>query len=222
MLSTRLNIIKGMIDKGSNVADIGCDHGLLLIELRKENKKIELIGIENKIGPYNTFLNNLKLNKMNDSIEHQLADGLSTLDKKFNTVVIAGMGYPLIKKIILNNLEKLPFIDTFIIDSPNKIDDLRRFFISLGFKIDDEKIIEEHSIFYEIIKFKKGLSSLNEKEFVFGPILLKEKSPIFIKKYQHLLLEKRNILLNNEIDATKRNEIIKEIDYIQEVITNED
>ena len=61
MLSKRLSIIYSFIDEGSSVVDVGCDHGYLLIELAKNNKSTNLLGVENKLGPFSTLNKNIKL-----------------------------------------------------------------------------------------------------------------------------------------------------------------
>lgn len=218
MLSKRLLTIANLVPKDSNVADIGCDHGYLLIYLKDNHFNGKLIGIDNKKGPLESFKYNLMQKKYENDIAIKLSDGLKDVDRTFNTIVIAGMGFDNIKKIILNNIEKLDCINTFIIDSHTKENDVREFFVKLGYKIDDEKIIEENGIFYEIIKFVKGTKEYSKFEYKFGPILIKEKSEIFFKKWNKKLLKNEEIINNNKIENIKKNILIEENNTIKEVL----
>ena len=47
-----------------------------------------------------------------------------------------------------------------------------------------EKIFEEGGKYYEVIKSIKGEDYLTDKEIMFGPCLLKEKSDYFYKRWK--------------------------------------
>ena len=220
MLSKRLQIIADLVPKDSNVADIGCDHGYLLIYLKDNHFNGKLLGIDNKKGPLESFRNNLIQKKYENEITIKLSDGLKDIDNSFNTIVIAGMGFDNIKKIVLDSKEKLDNIETFIIDSHTKEPEVRKFFVKLGYKIEEELIIEENAIFYEIIKFVKGNREYSEIEYKFGPILIKEKSDVFKKKWNKKLLKNSEIIKNNNIENIKKNTFEKENKIIKKIINS--
>ena len=60
-ISARINTILNLIIKGSVVADIGSDHGYLLVALLKSKISKKVLGVENKIGPFNRLKSNLDL-----------------------------------------------------------------------------------------------------------------------------------------------------------------
>ena len=220
MLSKRLQIIADLVPKDSNVADIGCDHGYLLIYLKDNHFNGKLLGIDNKKGPLESFRNNLIQKKYENEITIKLSDGLKDIDNSFNTIVIAGMGFDNIKKIVLDSKEKLDNIETFIIDSHTKEPEVRKFFVKLGYKIEEELIIEENAIFYEIIKFVKGNREYSEIEYKFGPILIKDKSDVFKKKWNKKLLKNSEIIKNNNIENIKKNTFEKENKIIKKIINS--
>ena len=220
MLSKRLQIIADLVPKDSNVADIGCDHGYLLIYLKDNHFNGKLLGIDNKKGPLESFRNNLIQKKYENEITIKLSDGLKDIDNSFNTIVIAGMGFDNIKKIVLDSKEKLDNIETFIIDSHTKEPEVRKFFVELGYKIEEELIIEENGIFYEIIKFVKGNKEYSEIEYKFGPILIKDKSDVFKKKWKKKLLKNSEIIKNNNIENIKKNTFEEENKIIQKIINS--
>ena len=51
MFSERIKLLARLIPNNSNIADVGCDHGYLIIEADKLNKFNKAIAIDNKIGP---------------------------------------------------------------------------------------------------------------------------------------------------------------------------
>lgn len=195
MIAKRIEKIAEIIDlNNKGVFDVGSDHGYLLTSLRKKNDKIKLKGVENKLGPFK----NLKDNTSFLNIETSLSDGIDELTNDYSCVVLAGMGYKNIVEIIMKHLDKLNFIEQIVIDSHTNIDLCRKFFVNLNFYIDQEVILKEKGIYYEIISFKRGNKRYTDKEIFYGPILLKNKSQIFKEKY---------IARNKKID-----EIIKKID----------
>lgn len=195
MIAKRIEKIAEIIDlNNKGVFDVGSDHGYLLTSLRKKNDKIKLKGVENKLGPFK----NLKDNTSFLNIETSLSDGIDELTNDYSCVVLAGMGYKNIVEIIMKHLDKLNFIEQIVIDSHTNIDLCRKFFVNLNFYIDQEVILKEKGIYYEIISFKRGNKRYTDKEIFYGPILLKNKSQIFKEKY---------IIRNKKID-----EIIKKID----------
>ncbi len=218
MLSKRLQIIANLVPNDSNVADIGCDHGYLLIYLKDNHFNGKLLGIDNKKGPIESFKKNLVTKSYEDKIDVKLSNGLVDVDSTFNTIVIAGMGYDNIKKIVTDSINKLEYVDTFIIDSHTKEEKVRRFFVSLNYLIENEVIINENDIFYEIIKFKKGFAKYSDDEYMFGPILLKEKSAIFIEKWEQKYLKNKNIINQKNIEDCKKRKLQSENEKIRKVI----
>lgn len=221
MISKRLMAISQMATNNSNLADIGSDHGYLLLLLRMNGFKGKLLGVENKEGPFNILYLNIKNSKFNDSINVSFSDGLDKVDNNFNEIVIAGMGFETIRNIICKNINKVEYISSFIIDSHTKCDDLRKFMNEIGYKIVDEKIIYEAKKYYEIIKFSKGYAEYNNKELYFGPILLKERSVVFINKYQEKLKNIENIINKLKPESELYKKYREEISFIKSNIVNQ-
>lgn len=217
MLSKRLQAIFDLVDENSNLADIGADHGFLLIELAKNHRCNLLLGVENKKGPYDKMVNNIKINRLKDTIYTSLSDGLTNVPSEYKTIVIAGMGTDNIKKIISDSITSIDFINTFIIDSHTKIEELRKFIVSLGYIISKEKILKEDNIVYEIIRFDKGSGTYSRIQYKYGPCLINEKTSNFINIYKDKL-----IWLKNKKNNASNSDFIKslelEIKEIEEII----
>ena len=215
ILSKRLETIIYLVDQGENVADIGSDHGFIVIELINRNIAASCLAVENKIGPYNNLVKNTSLIK---NIKTSLSDGLKEVDKQFSTVIIAGMGFNTIKEIINDSIEKLDFIDTFIIDSHTLTYELRKFMSEIGYFIKDEQCLIENKIFYEIIKFQKGHKVYSEVELKYGPILLNNRSEDFMTHYSNQIEKLKSLVRLHQISSIRKKEITLEISSLEAII----
>jgi len=187
LLSIRLRTISSFCDENLNIADIGADHGFVLISQFAKNANRLLLGVENKKGPYDTLVTNLKLYGCNDKIRTSLSDGLSEVTDNYKEIVLAGMGTKTIMKIVNDHLEKLKNIDYFIVDSHTNTYSIRKFFVKLGYSIEKETFLKENKKVYQIIKFKKGEAHYSETELKYGPILIKERSKEFLDYCRNLI-----------------------------------
>lgn len=216
MNNQRLNKILDLINVHDCVADIGTDHGYLLIGCMEKGLKF-CQGVENKLGPYLVAEANLNNYIQDGRIKLSLSDGLKDLDPLIDTVVIAGMGGELISKIIDESLAKAKTLKKLILEPNVRSYELRKYLNLNGFTIYNEEIINDNDKYYEImeVKFANSLPTLSENELLFGPILLKNANPLFITKWQTKLKEYENI----KNTSTKKLPNIEEmIERIKEVI----
>ena len=202
-LSKRLKIIHDMIPK-SVVADIGSDHGKLMIALVESGKVTKGYAIENKEGPFERLRNNLIRYHVNDKITPLFSDGIKDITRDVGTIVIAGIGGLSIVNILKSHPEKLVQVQTIIIDAHNAVPLARKEICQMGFAIADEKIVKEEGIFYEIIKFIKAEKAIiSDEDLEFGPILRQEKSATFKEKYQSRLTEIETILAKGTLPESR-------------------
>lgn len=194
--SKRLNSLASFVNCDQNLADIGSDHGFLVSILIENGFSKEILAVENKKGPFENLVKNLSAYQK-DFIHFSLSNGLEEVESKYETVVIAGMGFATIKSIINKDLSKLDFIKTFIIDCHTNQTEVRKYFVDLGYMIEEEKTIFEDNVFYDLIKFKKTnyKEYYNDLELEYGPINIKNLDPVF------------------------KNRILKEIEYKEKVIS---
>ena len=198
-LSKRLKIIHDMISE-SVVADIGSDHGKLMIALVQSGKVKKGFAVENKEGPFERLRSNLIRYHVNDMVTPLFSDGIKDITRDVNTIVIAGMGGQTIVNILKAHPEKLISVQTIIIDAHTAVPLARKEICQMGFAIADEKIVKEDDIFYEIIKFIKAEKAIiSDEDLEFGPILRQEKSATFIEKYQSRIFEIDNIIAKGNL-----------------------
>lgn len=163
-ISKRLKQIASYVDDNSHVIDVGCDHALLSIYLVENKKNIKVIASDIHEGPLQKAKENIKKYDLEDKIDVILANGLEKLNKETDTVVIAGMGYLTIKKILENG--NLTSINTIIVSVNDDFDLLKAFMKKIGFSIIKEEIIEDHNKFYIILKAVKGRKKYVDKKIM--------------------------------------------------------
>ena len=196
-LSKRLLAIANLVDDNSKVVDIGCDHGLVSIYLAMNKQNISIIASDINQNALDNAIKNINKYHLEDKIKVCLSNGLNNINDEIDTIIISGMGGHTIIDILTNNQEKLNTVNNIIIQSNNDIEYVRRKIVKLGYCISKEELILDKNIYYTVILFTKGKKKYTNKEYYFGPILLKENSKIFIerknKEYTKLVNIKNNI-----------------------------
>ena len=217
-LSKRLSVIKEMVPSGV-VADVGSDHGKLIISLLEDKVILKGYGIENKKAPFSRLEKAIEDAHVKEQLTALFSDGISELPDDVDVVVIAGMGGHLIINILESHVEKLKNVKNIVIDAHNSNDKVRKSIVSLGYFIKDEKVVFEDDIYYEIIRFDKGESKpLDELDYEFGPILRKEKSDLFKQKYQSMLVDLKALLSKDNLPQSRRDEINRQIKRLESVL----
>ncbi len=217
-LSERLKAIYNMVPKGT-AADIGADHGKLIIALFEGGVISHGYAVENKHGPYNRLVKALQDKELIDDIVPLYSDGIKDLPKGVHTVIIAGMGGTLIIDILKKYPQKTKQIQTLIIDAHTCIPKVREEVSKLGFVIADEKMVREDGVFYEIIKFiRADVAFYGENDLEFGPILREEKSALFKEKYEERISEIDNLLKNPNLPKGRIIELSNEKKRIQSIL----
>lgn len=176
-LSKRLQAILEMIPQDSILADIGTDHGLLMIKAIKDQKVSFAYGLDINPLPLKQAHDNVVRFAYENKIQLILSDGLKEFEGKANCFVFAGMGTETILEII--KAYKFRSEDSLIVQSNTKIALLREKMNHLGFKIVDEMFLMDKSIPTFIIKFIKKEEILTPEDIILGPVLRSSQNPIY-------------------------------------------
>lgn len=222
-LSKRLDKIASFVNNGSIIADIGCDHALLDIYLTINNICPKAYAFDIVDGALKqASINKDKYNAKNVIIKK--SDGLCELKKDYNvdTIILSGLGNVKIESILNDNIEKLSNIKNIIIQSNTNVYNIRKYLVRIGYYIEDEVLIKDGKIIYTVISFKKGYKKYNNKELMFGPIILNNKDDLF-KEEILSIINKNNYIINKlpkksfvkilrlKIENKKLKEIIKRL-----------
>ncbi len=229
-ISNRLKEIAKHISEGSFFADIGSDHALLPCYVCLNDSTARAIAGEVQEGPFLRAIENVTHFNMNHQIEVKLGNGLQVIDEQVQVTIIAGMGGKLIAKILEQDKEKLITVKQLILQPNNHAEIVREKLIELNFHLYEEIIMEENNHIYQIlIADKTHLNPYDEnshqfeKQLLFGPFLLQNKSLTFKKFWTE---EQRNITnIIHNIQQSKSNQqanlnyFENKLSLIEEVLT---
>lgn len=194
-ISDRLKVIADFINEEDKVIDIGCDHALLDIYLCEKYNNIKIIASDIVDDAINNAKSNIEKYGYLDRIDLRLGDGLSIINpEEIDTIVISGMGFLTIKEILSNEI-KMVNVKKIVIQSNTDVVKLRKFVISLGYKIVREELVKDNDIIYNVIEFNLGKEKYSYEEIYFGPMILKNKNELFYEYYSKKLLKYENLLL---------------------------
>lgn len=176
--SVRIAALARLALPARGVADVGCDHGLVLAEIRKQVPCF-VQAIDEKAAPLAAARNNLA--GLADC-EFTESFGLSKLSERCDVAIIAGLGGEEIVKILtaadFKNLEKL------VLAPHRQVPKVRAVLAQCGFKITAEEVVAERGKFYELIVATRGVRPLSPREVQFGPENLAKKSPAFVAMWR--------------------------------------
>lgn len=216
-LSKRLLAIRDMIPDCDLFTDIGTDHGYLPIELILSGRCKKAVAADIRKGPLDSARANAKEYGIDgERISFILSAGLQDTDapeQGYNVLCIAGMGGLNIAGILKDDKDKARSYDVLYLSPQSKQEELRRFLVSNGYRIDDERYLVDEGKLYVIMKVIRGVSEeYTEGEFLLGAFAGKAAEDIsvreaFIQKHGELkkLLEtgglpgdRRKIIINQE------------------------
>ncbi len=187
-LSLRLSAVAEMVTKGNRLVDVGCDHGYLPVYLILNKKIPKAIAADVGKGPLSRAREHISQYGLGAYIETRLCDGLQGIrPEEGDTLVLAGMGGPLMEKIMTEGRETLSGFRELILQPQSDVPHVRRFLLNNGFAIVQETIVKEDGKFYPVMKAvpeeavsdRDGESAVwTEEELLFGRFLLREKHPV--------------------------------------------
>ena len=225
-LSKRLAAIGALVTQGNTLADIGCDHGYLPIDLIQKQRIPRAIAMDVRSGPLSRARKNIEAYGLLDYIEVRMSNGLEALKPgEAQTVTIAGMGGPLMEEILKKGAGPLASVQELIVQPQSEIEHFRRFLRKLPFTAADEDMVEEDGKYYPMMRLTAGepKDHWEEPDYRYGKYLLRERHPV-LKKYLHREKEKlekleESLRLADSISAAKRLEQIRqEKRYVQEAL----
>ena len=143
-LDKRLSVVAAMVRPGSRLADIGTDHAYLPVHLVQAGVCPGAIASDIGAGPLDAARHTVTANGLTSEIALRLGDGLSTVTaEEVEDIAIAGMGGETIAAI----LEAAPWVKDgrlrLILQPMTKAEDLRRWLLTNGFAILEERLIQD-------------------------------------------------------------------------------
>ena len=188
-----------MVTPGNRVADVGCDHGFLSIYLVQNGISPRALAMDVRRGPLAAARAHIDECGLGAYIDTRLSDGLRECRPgEADTAVIAGMGGPLMEKILTESMEGAGQLKELILQPQSELGRFRRFLKRSRFVILDEGAVYEEEKYYFAMKavfrecvtkecdpggeaLQKAENGRALGEFCkeeFGPLLLARRDPV--------------------------------------------
>ena len=163
ILSRRLERILSMIRPGKLLADIGTDHAYIPIAAVSEGLCSRALACDVVPGPLVHAGENIEAAGLSGRIALRQGDGLQALhEERPDRIVIAGMGGPLIQRILLEGEEKIGPDTQLILSPQSELPEFRRFLWENGYDIRREVMVMEDGKYYLILNcVRKGEAGQN-------------------------------------------------------------
>lgn len=175
-------IIERMPDSGC-LADIGCDHAYVAIEAVRRGRAARALACDVRKGPLQQAAEHILCAGLAGKIETRLSDGLEKVAPgEADTVVVAGMGGPLMERILQGRLEDFAY---FVLSPQSEIPHFRRFLLAEGMQIDEETMLIDEGKYYVILNVSQRADAassdsmyVTEEDFLYGGRLLRRLDPV--------------------------------------------
>lgn len=210
-LSERMLRTAGFVSRGNRTADVGCDHAYTSIYLVEQGIAPQVIAMDVNAGPLARAKENVKKFGMEENISLRLSDGLEALlPRETDTILIAGMGGPLMERILSAYPEKVDTVKELVLQPQSEIAEFRRFVQKIGFRITEEDMLFEDGKYYTILRAEHGEEEpWTEEEYLYGKYLRKEAYPVLREFLAQERETTRGVLRGLSAAGTEKAEIRK-------------
>lgn len=234
-LSQRLQAVASLVTVGHRVVDIGTDHAYIPIYLIQERRAAFAIAMDVNEGPLKKAKEHVERSCLKDKIELRLSDGFEKLRPfEADTAVLAGMGGPLMIRILEEYQETTLSLKECILQPQSEIAKVRAFLLKEGFLFIREDMVKDDGKYYPMMKVavphahktthnakSRGIiSTWDETEFRYGRLLLEMKHPVLKEYLGRESAIRQQILKGLEgktgaVIAKRREELGEELKYIR-------
>lgn len=237
-LSARMQALVNMVSGGRSVCDVGCDHGFVSIYLVQQGISPKVLAMDVRTGPLQRAREHIEEYHLEAYIETRLSDGLEALQAgEADCMVCAGMGGPLMKRILTEGREKAHAMKELILQPQSEIGIFRKFLREEGYKIIEENMIYEDGKYYPMmkvvpVKYFENAEEASSEEYIlwdtFGELLLKQKHQVLLQYLEFSKSHMETLLQHLKAQGGERAEeradqleqelqlLYKAFDYIKE------
>ncbi len=214
-LKGRLKLITDSIPPCGLLVDIGTDHAYIPIYSTLLGICKRALAADLRPGPLKRAQENIKKYGQEDLIETRLSDGLESIEvEECEVIVIAGMGGPLIRRILSDSISKAQIATRLLLQPNNAADALRRWLYENGFEICRERLVEDSSKLYCLIEAHwTGERTTKEDYYCYiGEKVLSDNEPLLLERYLVKKLNELNTIISGRAksDADKIQRIEEE------------
>ncbi|WP_024696169.1 MULTISPECIES: tRNA (adenine(22)-N(1))-methyltransferase TrmK [Pseudomonas] len=227
LLSMRLERVAAHVPVGARLADIGSDHGYLPVALMRRGAIAAAVAGEVALTPFHSAQRVVRENGFENAIVVRLADGLAAIEPgdEITAITLCGMGGETIRDILDSGRAHLSGLARLIMQPNGGEQPLRQWLMDNDYRIVGEEVLRENRFDYEIIVAERtGPVAYSAEALYFGPLLLEERSPAFLAKWQRRLSQRQKTLNNfaraQAVPEDKLHDIGQQIQWITRVLAN--
>lgn len=227
-LSERLLMNVSLVPEEARVADIGCDHGYASIWLVEQGVARTVIAMDVNTGPLERAREHVRRAGLETKISCRLSDGMEQLlPGEADTLMIAGMGGPLMIRILEDGKAVMEKVTTLVLQPQSEISDVRKYLLAHGFVLEEEKAcIDGGKYYFAMRAVRSGTEELpawcEEWQYRYGTYLVRKKDEVL----RQFLLRERDkysgILASQGIRMTtgeRKTELEHRINEIDKCLT---
>lgn len=156
-LSKRLQMNVSLVPQGAGVADIGCDHGYAAIWLIQNHVAEKMIAMDINEGPIARAKEHIRREGLENRIACRRSNGMEKLEPgEVDTLMIAGMGGPLMIDILKARPDVLEKVQTLVLQPQSEIGLVREKLSGFGFELVQEKACRDEGKFYFAMLAKRS------------------------------------------------------------------
>lgn len=214
-ISLRLKTVASQVEKCNTLADIGTDHAFVPIYLCGRKIIKNAIACDINKEPLERAKANISIHMMKDIIQVRQGNGLLPI-KPFEAecAIISGMGGMLILSILCEGAEIVQSLKQMVLQPQHDIPAVRRFLHEIEWKIVNEEMVFDYGKYYTIISAKKGKDlNYSERDYIFGKLLIENRSPVLKDYIVERMEKKKNIMMSiqdsKKIKSSERFEQLK-------------
>ena len=182
-LPKRLETIIERMPTSGCLADVGCDHAYVAIEAVRRGRAARALACDVRKGPLQQAAEHILCAGLAGKIETRLSDGLEQVAPgEADTVVVAGMGGPLMERILQGRLGDFAH---FVLSPQSEIPHFRRFLLTEGMQINEETMLIDEGKYYVILNVSQRADAassdsmyVTEEDFLYGGRLLRRLDPV--------------------------------------------
>ena len=169
------------------MADIGCDHGYLGLNLLQNGTAESIIAADVNEGPLLSAIHNAEKFGLRDKMRFYLSDGFRNVPRDFDCAVCAGMGADTIMSI----LSAAPWLKDpkyrLILQCQSKRPELRQWLYDTGYRINREPLAKDGKFVYTIMEvvFDPG-HGITPAETYMTKQLLEDNHPLLPEYYERV------------------------------------
>lgn len=208
-LSKRLRTIADMVPLGCTLADIGTDHGYLPIALLSEDRIPSAIAMDINKGPLERAREHMEASGLTNRMTLRLSNGFQNMQPgEAECAVIAGMGGPLMIRILEEGEAVARSLKTMILSPQSDLESFRRWLLEHRYTLLEEQMIYDEEKYYVVMKVSPALDerSWTRAELRYGKQLISENSEVFrsfLDKEERKLTEIRETLSKADTEKAK-------------------